>query len=233
VLAAQAECYEDLGRHVAPEWMAQLEHGGARRPSNRSSSYLRQLGVAWPDAHEPGEPPIGRRVGVENPYADAKAMLLGAIAQANGCRAVWTKQLAFTTVFGHRDDLDGIEELFTSLLVQATGALRCAGSKVDGGGRSRTTRYRRSFLVAFAVRIGERLREAVRATVDDATISTGTELVPLLRARSDAADALANATFPEVTTFSPSATDGEGWHAGRRFGDLADLGIAPPLGRSA
>lgn len=320
VLAAQRERYEVLGWRVAPEWMAQLEHGGATHSSNRSSSYLHQLGVEWPDAvhaaiclyaswfrvpalprlvdppsawrdgpvvderavptdmlakvrallakaesttfeaeaealtakaqelmarhridrvllaagsHQPGEQPIGRRIGVENPYADAKAMLLGQVARANGCRAVWSKQLAFTTVFGHRDELDGVEELFTSLLVQATSALQRAGSKVDRVGRSRTTRYRRSFLVAFALRIGERLREAVHATVEDASISSGTEVVPLLRARSDTVDALAHATFPEMSNFAPSASDGEGWHAGRLFGDLADLGIAPQLDRSA
>lgn len=320
VLAAQREGYEQLGRRVAPEWMAQLDRSGAGPSGDRSGPSLRRLGVEWSDAlraairlsaywlHAPalprlmdppsawregpavdertlptdvlakvrsllakaesttfeaeaealtakaqelmarhridralldaagrqvGEQPIGRRIGVENPYADAKAVLLGEVARANGCKAVWSKHLAFTTVFGYRDDLDGIEELFTSLLVQATCALQRAGSKVDGGGRRRTTRYRRSFLTAFAIRIGERLRDAVRITVEDATISTGTELVPLLRARSEAADAAARAAFPEMSSFAPSASDREGWHAGRLFGDLAHLPSAPQLDRSA
>lgn len=183
--------------------------------------------------HQPDEQPIGRRIGIENPYADAKAVLLGQVAHANGCKAVWSKDLGFTTVFGYRGELDGIEELFTSLLVQATCAVQRAGSKVDSVGRRRTTRYRRSFLVAFAMRIGERLRDAVRTTVEDASISTGTELAPLLRARSDAADAAAREAFPEMSSFAPSASDGEGWHAGRLFGDLADLAITPRLDRSA
>lgn len=119
--------------------------------------------------------------------------------------------------------LDGVEELFTSLLVRATSASRRAGNKVDRVGRSRTTRYQWSFLVAFAVRIGERLRDAVHTTVEDATITTGTELVPLLEARRDVAEALAHATFPEMSRFAPSASDGEGWHAGRLFGDLTHL----------
>ena len=182
-------------------------------------------------AHQAGEEPIGRRIGVDNPYADAKAVLLGEVAHANGCKAVWSKQLGFTTVFGYRDELEGVEELFTSLLVQATGALQRAGSKVDGIGRIRTTRYRRSFLVAFALRIGERLRDAVHTTVEDANAGTGTELVPLLRARSDAANAAAREAFPEMSSFAPSATDGEGWHAGRLFGDRADLLSAPRLDR--
>ena len=180
------------------------------------------------------EEPVGRRIGVDDPYADARATLLAAVSDANGCRAVWSKDMGFSTVFGFVDDLDAVEELFTSLLVQATAALRREGSKQDRSGRSRTTRFRRSFLVAFAARIGQRLRDTVHATVDAASAETGTALVPILAARDDAARAAAEAAFPETGSFSPSANDGEGWYAGTLFGDQADLAIGPELaGRSA
>jgi hypothetical protein len=42
--------------------------------------------------HQPDEQPIGRRIGTENPYADAKAALLGKVARADGCKAVWSPQ---------------------------------------------------------------------------------------------------------------------------------------------
>ncbi len=84
--------------------------------------------------------PIGRRVGIDHPYAEAKVVLLGEIAVANGCQAVWSRELGFTTVFGFAGELDAVEELFTSLLIQATVALGREGSKVDHLGRSRTTR---------------------------------------------------------------------------------------------
>lgn len=173
--------------------------------------------------------PGGRRVGVDDPYADAKALLLGGIAAANGCRAVWSKDLGFTTVFGFADELDAVEELFTSLLVQATIALRREGSKQDTYGRSRTRRFRRSFLVAFSQRISRRLRETVAATVDSASEETGTALVPILAARDEAAAAAAEEAFPEVGSFAPSATDREGWYAGTLFGDQADLALGPEL----
>ena len=35
--------------------------------------------------------------------------------------------------------------------------------------------------------------------------------------------AAATAAFPETRSFSPSVTDGEGWHAGTRFADQADV----------
>jgi hypothetical protein len=67
------------------------------------------------------------------------------------------------------------------------------------------------------------------ARTEALSTSSGTDLVPLLRARHDAVDALARETFPEMSSFAPSASDGEGWHAGRLFGDVADLRIAPEL----
>lgn len=170
---------------------------------------------------------IGRRVGVDDPYAEAKALMLGEIAAANGCHAVWSRDLGFSTVFGFPDELGAVEELFTSLLVQATLRLRAEGSKLDRYGRSRTTRFRRSFLVAFGVRIGRRLRETVAATVRAADSESSVALVPILTARDDAVKQAASETFPEADMFSPSASDGEGWHAGTLFGDVADLGTGP------
>ena len=173
--------------------------------------------------------PVGRRVGLDDPYVEAKAALLATIAGANGSRAVWSKNMGFSTLFGFASDLDAIEELFTSLLVQVAAALRREGSKHDRAGRSRTTRFRRSFLVAFATRIGQRLREAVDATVDAVSDETGTALVPVLASRDEAVRAAADAAFPEAGAFSPAASDGEGWYAGTLFGDRADLALGPEL----
>ncbi|MGH8931530.1 MAG: DUF2786 domain-containing protein [Egibacteraceae bacterium] len=175
------------------------------------------------------EEPVGRRIGVDDPYTEAKAALLDTVAKNNGAKAVWSRHLGFSTVFGYPDELDVIEELFTSLLVQAMAALRREGSKVGPTGKSRTTRFRRSFLIAYAVRIGQRLRETVEATVQEAQVETGTALVPVLAARDAAARSAAAVAFPEVTFTSPSVTDREGWVAGTVFGDTADLSVGSKL----
>ncbi len=177
------------------------------------------------DFHASRTSPVGRRLAVDDPYAEAKALMLGEIAAANGCQSVWSKGLGFSTAFGFADELDAVEELFTSLLVQAAVALRRAGSKFDRDGRSRTTRFRRSFLVAFGMRIGQRLRDTVAATVTAADAETSVALVPVLAERDAAAKRAASAAFPGAGPLSPAATDGEGWYAGTLFGDLADLGI--------
>ena len=175
-------------------------------------------------SHTSRSQPIARRVQVDDPYADPKSLLLARIASANGCHAIWSKHEHCSTVFGFSDELDAVEELFTSLLLQATGAVLRTGSKRDAYGRSRTKRFRRSFLVAFAVRVGQRLTEVVDATVDDMGATTGTDLVPILDRRREATEAAARAAFPFATRMSTSATDGEGWRAGTAFGNRADLG---------
>ena len=69
---------------------------------------------------------VGRRLGLDDPYAGAKSLLLSEVAEANGCRSVWSKDLGFATVFGQEADIDSVELLFTSLLGQATAAMTAA-----------------------------------------------------------------------------------------------------------
>lgn len=181
--------------------------------------------------HEPAgcDGPTSRRILVPAPYSDAKFILLAGIAAANGCSAVWSKRLGFATVFGFGPELDAVDTLFVSLLIQAGSALRRHGAKIDSFGRRRTKSFRRSFLLSFAVRIGERLESTVAAAVADARAEVGAELVPVLVDRSDRARAAAEAAFPETRYFAPVASDGEGWYAGRVFADLVDLAAAPSL----
>jgi hypothetical protein len=176
---------------------------------------------------------LARRIGVDDPYADAKASLLAGIAEANGARAVWTRALWSSTVFGYPIELDVIEELYTSLLAQAMAALGREGPKRDGSGRSRTQSFRRSFLTAYAGRITDRLMETVEEIVEEAIAQTGTDLVPILAAREEAAEDALDATFPDLATYAPSVTDAEGVHAGRLAADQADLSAGPSLDRTA
>lgn len=178
------------------------------------------------DAPSDGEA-IGRRLGVDPPYARAKFMLVGGIARANSCRAVWSRGFGFATVFGYPEDVDAVEELYTSLLVQATTALQREGSRdrVDGPGSTR--RFRRSFLIGFAYRISERLREANEETVRTVSDETGRDLVPILDSRERAAEEAMNATHSNIRGMSTSITDGEGYEAGTRLADRADLGLSP------
>jgi hypothetical protein len=190
------------------------------------------------------EEPGGRRIAVDNPYEGPKATLLNTVAEANRCRAVWSKDVGLVTVVGFPADLDAVELLFTSLLVQANAAMIRAGGKKDEYGRSRTRSFRQSFLVSYAIRIGERLAEATghaeqeavasqqaarrQPAGEDAAIEAGgpgTDLVPFLAARREAVDDAVDELFGSRLTTSRAvrATDAEGWVSGRAAADLASL----------
>jgi len=171
------------------------------------------------------EEPSGRRIGIDNPYDVPKAMLLVAVAEANRCRTVWSRELGFSTAIGFPADLDAVELLFTSLLVQATTAMMQAGSRTDGYGRSRTRSFRQSFLTAYASRIGQRLAEATGTqTTKAATEPAGQNLLPVLAARSEAVDEAVATMFPEMTHHvMGSVTHREGWFAGLSAADRAAL----------
>ncbi|MFJ9840621.1 DUF2786 domain-containing protein [Kitasatospora sp. NPDC101155] len=176
--------------------------------------------------------PAALRIGVDNPYEGPKTMLLDAVAAANRCRVVWAKEYGFCTVIGFDGDLDGVELLYTSLLVQATHALNKAGSGKD----SRSKAFRQSFLVAYAARIRERLTAATERTTSAAAAGRhlredGTEeqllpderLLPALAARSAQVDEEVGRLFPKLVSQRVRVSDGEGWAAGRAAADRAAL----------
>ena len=167
--------------------------------------------------------PTGVRVPVDDPYAGAKSILLAEVAGANRCRAVWSKGLGFSTVLGFESDLEFVDVLYTSLLVQATSAMVAAGSQVDRGGRSRTRSFRQAFLLAYASRIGQRLREAEAASRAAAAEEYGEALLPVLADRSAAVKAAEAEAFPHLVSRSVSISNAAGWAAGNAAADLASL----------
>jgi Protein of unknown function (DUF2786) len=174
--------------------------------------------------HDRGREPVAaaRRLWIDSPYAGAKALLVQAVADANRCRTVWTEHLGFVTVVGSETDLNLVELLTTSLLVQANRAMLAAGRQAGSRGHTRTRSFRQSFLVAYATRIGERLdttNATVTAAVDDS------RLLPVLAAQSRAADDLADRLFPAKVRRQVSASNGAGWNAGRVAADLALLDV--------
>ena len=133
-----------------------------------------------------GAGPGLHRIAVDPPYASAKFLLLGGVARGNRCEAVWSKGEGVATVVGFPVDVQAVELLYTSLLIQATSAMLGHGTKVDRRGRSRTKAFRHSFLLAFGARIGRRLAEQTAAAEEAATAApAGAALVPVLAERTD------------------------------------------------
>ncbi|MFI1681977.1 DUF2786 domain-containing protein [Streptomyces sp. NPDC020607] len=178
--------------------------------------------------------PAACRIGVDAPYETAKAILLDAVAAANHCRAVWNEAYGFSTVVGFEADLESVELLHTSLLVQGTAAMTKAEAGQRAAGRKRTKTFRQSFLMAYAHRIGGRLAEAGEHAVREAATGAATgaagesrdvsALLPVLAARDVAVTDHAERMFPETsTTRVRGVTDAEGWHHGTAAADRAHV----------
>ncbi|MFG3099570.1 DUF2786 domain-containing protein [Streptomyces sp. NPDC048182] len=193
-------------------------------------------------AHAPApDAPGARRIGVEAPYEQTKAVLLDAVADANHCRAVWSEAFGFSTVVGFEADLEAVELLYTSLLVQAEAAMTKAEAAQRSGGRKRTKTFRQSFLAAYAHRAGTRLRAvAERTTAERAAAgaegtegTTGdgaAELLPVLASRQVAVTERLEAMFPRTTTTRLRGVDDEaGWTEGTRAAERAQVGRLRPL----
>ncbi|MET7457472.1 DUF2786 domain-containing protein [Streptomyces sp. NPDC005574] len=167
--------------------------------------------------------PAACRIGVDPPYEQAKAVLLDAVATANHCRAVWNESLGFSTVVGFDADLEVVELLYTSLLVQAETAMTKAEAAQRAGGRKRTKTFRQSFLAAYAHRVGSRLAAAAETQVTQ-------DLLPVLATRDLAVGDRLDHLFPRTTTTRlRGVSDEAGWTEGAEAADRAQVGARRPL----
>ncbi|KAA9378535.1 DUF2786 domain-containing protein [Microbispora cellulosiformans] len=224
-----------LAKAESTEFEAEAETFTAAAQSLMARYSIDAALLAAGEANRTGDEPQGRRLGIDAPYEGPKAVLLDVIASANHCRSIWSRHLGFATVLGFPAELAAVEVLFTSLLVQATTAMRQAGARRDGAGRSRTRSFRQSFLAAYAYRIGERLHEAAGEAVRQATAETGRDLLPVLAARDEVVDAAMEKMFPGLSMVrTGSVSNREGWISGRAAADQAVLDVHPkiPSGRS-
>ena len=155
------------------------------------------------------------------------------MADANRCRAVWNEALGFSTVVGFEADLEAVELLYTSLLVQATTAMTKAEAAQRAGGRKRTKTFRQSFLAAYAHRMGTRLAAAAAAETADAAqtqAQAAAHLLPVLATARPGGHRRTDRMFPTTTTTRlRGVTDEAGWTEGTEAADRARLQERPRL----
>ncbi|MFI9505594.1 DUF2786 domain-containing protein [Nocardia sp. NPDC052566] len=173
--------------------------------------------------------PGARRIWLDTPYVDAKALLVDVVSTANRCRAIFASAWGFMTVVGDESDLDAVELLTTSLLVQATRAMIATGNQRARTADSRSRSYRKSFLIAYATRIGERLAEANTTTIAESPDSA--RLLPVLASHQLKVDEAFDTLFPQARNRSISIANANGWDAGRAAADRAHLQARRAVGK--
>ena len=171
--------------------------------------------------------PVETRVAIDPPYADAKSLLVQTVAETGSCRAVSMPHVQMSTLLGFPADVDAVELLFTSLLVQAQRAMNQAAKAAPPGARTRTQSYRSAFLLAYAQRIGDRLRQTRAETVDEATRETGKDMLPVLADRSSVVAALMSERFGDLQQGAVrGGYDSAGWAGGYMAAESAQLSFA-------
>lgn len=157
------------------------------------------------------------------PYAMDKVALMNAVAMPLRCKAIYlqgrTRGGKKMYVTGYTSDLDRVEMIHASLLIQMYRALAAADGPMPG---ENTTAYRKSFFAGFATEIRVRLQAAERrARHDSHEAGTGTDIV--LADRKNAVEREYKRRWSRVTSGSRSLS-GSGGGDGRSAGRRADLG---------
>lgn len=223
-----AESEAKLGHHDAAENLRQRAYG-----------LMTEYGVdeAMLAASEKRqEKPVQRCIMAPDPYGRDKQYLLGMIARPLGCKTVritGTRE-RHSIVVGFESDVERVEILFTSLLVQAFGELgKIASQDVFAfhsfltsaeRGRARTS-FNKSWLMGFAATVRDRLAEANRRARQEyeAKHSTSTELV--LATRESQVEAAYTDFFPKLNKPAQRRISSvDGYFAGERAGQRANIG---------
>lgn len=182
------------------------------------------------------------------PYAKEKYLLLGSVARGNRCQAVLGVERdvfrdmvesgempdygdgRVATVVGYQSDLNNVEILFTSLLLQAVNSALAHGSIVAPWGENRTRSFRRSFLISFAYTIGDRFEATKQRAAAEADSASSGNVLPVLASRAEKVEEAFAVRFPQTSTLSASMSNPEGYRAGRSAGRRANIG-GPGLSR--
>lgn len=209
--------------------------------------------LVWADDHRQ-DAPTEASVQLHRPFVAQKAVLVATVARAFRCRAIRLGRAPgapseAVAVVGFRADLDLVELLVTSLLVQLTTAMTAA--PVAGRTAAQVASWRRSFIMGFTAAIGDRLdAEARRAaavtdegTADAGSTTAGPDGRPrppapstalVLADREGAVGAEYRRRYPRVRASSVSAgSSAHGHRAGAAAGRSADLGGRRLGGRRA
>jgi hypothetical protein len=168
------------------------------------------------------------KISLDNPYSRDKAGLLTNIAHPLRCLALlhrWGQTVTAVTVFGFRSDLERVELLFTSLLLQATTQLTRVRPVNAFRGESLAA-YRRTWLHGFAGAVHVRLQKSeANATQEHSASQTGGQSAELvLRDRNALVKDAYDDQFGNLQTAPPRRLSGSGYLDGHVAGERANLG---------
>ncbi|MFH8404770.1 DUF2786 domain-containing protein [Streptomyces sp. NPDC018019] len=179
------------------------------------------------DGDEASDAPIDKIFILDNPWAMERVRLLYRITDALGCECVHLGRRSDGSrslhVFGYESDLQRIEVLYTSLLLQMNTGLAAQCVPVSTGVRA----WRRSWLLGFITRVGDRIKEAecgAREDARDETSAIGRSAALVLADRKALVERSYRAAYPKTRSRGRTTYTGTGFGHGWVAGSRADIG---------
>jgi Protein of unknown function (DUF2786) len=178
--------------------------------------------------------PADRMIDIDNPWSQVKAHLLGGLAGALRCSCVQMPRSragsgARLHVFGYASDLERLEILYTSLLLQMAHGLLAAA--VPPGVRS-VRAWRRSWLLGYISAVVARVKFAEERATDQARSehAAGKSTAVVLADRSLVIRRQCQQAYPLTRTMRVTYS-GSGYRDGHAEGQRADVGATRLPGR--
>lgn len=185
-------------------------------------------------------PVASTRVHISAPYINHKTTLLSVIADRNGCTVLKLHPKGIITVFGAKEDVHHVTDLFASLLRQCEWHMHHGEHAKSARQLGNVAAFRRSFILSYATRIGQLLEEA-NTTLEPQCADETETAVPNPRAGDDAvvfaqqslsaveerrrsAEAVVDQLFPNARTISLAMGSRAGMSAGASAADKSHLG---------
>jgi len=230
-----------LAKAEATPFPAEAEAFTAKA-SELMARYAIDEALIWSTAVDPGLP-SERTIVLQRPYVSQKAYLVHRVASVFGCSAIRLMGGSGApsepvSVVGYEPDLDLVEAMVTSLLVQAAQAM--VVDQPTGLTSSGAAAFRRSHLMGFietaCARLADVHRDAVVRTArsdraDDDSIDLRNDSRPpasvalVLADRTESVDAEFARRYPRVRSSRISfGSSLDGHRSGRAAGERADLG---------
>lgn len=176
--------------------------------------------------------PIQVAIETPNPYSRDKQYLIFRVARGLGVQCVRITGTKTSMLVGFSEDIERVEMLYTSLLVQAFGEM----NKIDAEAvipvhrwltpaqkRSERAAYNRSWLQGYSIIVGERLEDAQRRAAQEYETQTGKSTELVVVDRKDRVELAYKNAFPKVHTQRRNLS-GQGRNAGKEAGRRADIG---------
>jgi hypothetical protein len=188
------------------------------------------LAASQPETDKPGS----RVIDIANPWAQVRAHLLSGVASAMRCQCILLNADgpgARVHVFGYASDLERVDILYTSLLLQMMHGLTAAGMPARV---SSVRAWRRSWQLGFVAAVVARIKAAEEraAARSEAEHRPGPSTALVLADRSVVIRRQMEEAYP-VTRQARVTYTGRGYQDGYAQGQRADIGASRLARRKA